>query len=241
MTAARRAWGVADADAPFEEWERGLGKIAARLSCTTWEMADWLALGDARHPGERVRAAAARHGIGPGKFSNYCLVANTWPHDSRRITPTFSHHLEVARLPEASRERLLDEAEAGGWSHRDLRAAAGKERRALDRGRLAEENRELREQLKERDGKAGRLAKRRLAAGLKVGREEIVSTVDEVEATLTNAAIRQMHGNERAALARELVKRRDALAQAADKACERIMGVAERLDPAAARHTKGPF
>jgi hypothetical protein len=61
---------------------------------------------------------------------NASAVARRFETSRRREALGFSHHAEVAPLPAAQADALLDAAEAEGWSTRVLRAEVGKVRNA---------------------------------------------------------------------------------------------------------------
>jgi len=87
-----------------------------------WHIGDWWAFGDHRY-GERAKAAA--EGIFGREFQtlvNLGNVSNRFESNRRRLDLSWSHHAEVAALPPAKADALLDQAEAGGWSTRELRA-----------------------------------------------------------------------------------------------------------------------
>ena len=73
--------------------------------------------------------AAEICGVSISKLLNYLETGKVFPPVSRRNNLTFSHHMEVCRLPEEDRERLLSAAEAGDpetgrpWSRDRLRDA----------------------------------------------------------------------------------------------------------------------
>ncbi len=115
--------------AGYNDWLWLGDELAAQYGETTWAAADWLAYGAARWAEERVADAAERLGISLGKISNYVLVSNTYGSFARRKSLSFSHHLDVVRLPEAERERILDEASANGWTRAQMREAVREARR----------------------------------------------------------------------------------------------------------------
>lgn len=96
-----------------EDWLAAGRRLVDGRSEASWAFADWLAAGHGAWGKEAVEAAAEATGTSRGKIINYVTASKTYPLTRRRVRLTFSHHLEVAFLPDAERERLLDAAEAG--------------------------------------------------------------------------------------------------------------------------------
>ncbi len=111
----------------FEEW----GEIGRQLTglekSVMWWMGDWC------HFGERGYGDLAKVAL----ESDY--AHQTWKHAAsvsgkiercrRRHLLSWSHHAEIASLPPAQQDALLDEAEEKGWSVRDIRKAAARIKR----------------------------------------------------------------------------------------------------------------
>jgi hypothetical protein len=62
------------------------------------------------------------------------MVARAFGTSRRRETLTFTHHREAASLPAVEADALLDEAEAEGWSTRQLRTEVAERRNAAANG-----------------------------------------------------------------------------------------------------------
>ena len=178
-----------------EEWIEAGREIVGRRSSAAWALADWVAGGAMRFGGSSAREAAGKLGISPGKFSDYLTVAKAYPKFRRRNTLGFSHHAETARLPEADRERILDLAEAEGWTRDRVREAAREvQRKARPRRRPdPDEGRDMATRFRDRLD-----AERRIAAG---GIKRMTRIATEI---LRSDEIETLHGNARRGLARNL-------------------------------------
>jgi hypothetical protein len=99
---------------------RKLGRAGGSLQ---WWIGDWWAYGEHRY-GDRKALVEADDWIGPsfGACMNCATVTRAFTETSRRreVLP-YSHHVEVAALPPAEADLLLDEAEAQGLTIRALR------------------------------------------------------------------------------------------------------------------------
>jgi len=112
-------------DLPFERWQ-GIGERLGRAhDRIQWFIGDWWNYGVPRY-GHRQQAAE-EWGIPLQTCDNYASVARRFPHYRRRENLPFSHHAEVAFLPEHEADQLLDWCAAGRvvrghpWSIRALR------------------------------------------------------------------------------------------------------------------------
>lgn len=112
-------------DGRIGDWQ-ARGQQLVRLGTDwSWQLADWIRAGEEMIGPGAIGMAAAVTGYSPGKIYSYLKTSKTYENSRRRQSLAFSHHLEVLPLPEADRERLLDEAEAGKWTTRMLRERAG--------------------------------------------------------------------------------------------------------------------
>lgn len=94
------------------EWRAGgefLGKVER---CISWWIGDWWAFGEARY-GERKAMVEAEDWEGPdfGACRNAAVVSRAFEMSRRRDVLSFSHHAEVAAIPAAEADALLDWAE----------------------------------------------------------------------------------------------------------------------------------
>ena len=110
-------------DLSFEGW-RSAGEWLANVErSVSWWVGDWWAFGEHRY-GERAKMV--RDALWRGPSFQVCMtaghVAGRFEALRRRKDLSFSHHREVASLPPAEADALLDAAEANGWSKRELRA-----------------------------------------------------------------------------------------------------------------------
>jgi hypothetical protein len=92
------------------------------VSSSAWCLGDWLVYGQLRYA-DRYQDAIAAAGLDYQTLRNYAWVARRFELSRRRESLSFQHHAEVASLPAAEQEQLLDRAEALGWSRNQLRAA----------------------------------------------------------------------------------------------------------------------
>lgn len=112
----------------FDEWVSIGRRLCIGHKSLNWHIGDWWAFGDHRY-GERANAAA--EGIFGREFEslrNLGVVARAFETSRRRDTLTFTHHQEVAALPDPEADELLDRAAVNNWSTRDLRQAVVRHR-----------------------------------------------------------------------------------------------------------------
>jgi hypothetical protein len=93
-----------------------------------WWIGDWLRYGNATY-GERYARAAKITGYDAQTLMNMVYVASQVEASRRRESLSWSHHAEVAALPEAEQEWWLADAEARRLSVRDLREEVRRARR----------------------------------------------------------------------------------------------------------------
>ena len=103
---------------------RSLGTVGRACG---WWLGDWVRYGNARY-GERYKLAAQITGYDPQTLMNMAYVASRFDFSRRREGLSFSHHAELAALPEGDQERWLDTAAAERLSVRALREALRKAR-----------------------------------------------------------------------------------------------------------------
>lgn len=108
----------------FEQWTEMGRSLASASKVLNWWIGDWWAAGSHRY-GER--AAVAAQGIFGrefGSLANLASVCRAFQTSRRREHLSFTHHAEVAGLPPAKADALLDKAERENLSTRDIRSAA---------------------------------------------------------------------------------------------------------------------
>ena len=222
--------------------------LAAGRSETSWAFADWLVEGHRAFGKEAMQEAAETAGASLGKIRNYLSVATNYPLIRRRITLGFSHHLEVARLPEADADRLLDQAEADGWSVVTLREVVREAREStLDRlraenARLRTENAALKRGVDDRNW--AMIEAQRLREDLKADCKAFVVAsrriAELLEAAANSPALAALHGNARLALVKWIRETLEAVgAQAAADAKERSLPAVARLAGEGQNQTSG--
>lgn len=112
------------ADTSFDQWQNVGRELFARERTVSWWIGDWWAFGEHRY-GERAKAAAQGiWGLSFGTLMNLGSIARSFETSRRREALPFSHHAEVAALPPAEADALLDVAVAEKQSVRDVRKAA---------------------------------------------------------------------------------------------------------------------
>jgi hypothetical protein len=106
----------------FDAWVQIGLDIARRQTVMMWEIGDWWAYGEHRY-GDRAEIVNAAEWEGPAYETcrGAAFVAVRFETVRRRTVLSFSHHKEVASLPPDDADRLLDRAEAEGWSRNRLR------------------------------------------------------------------------------------------------------------------------
>jgi len=121
---------------PFEMWQ-ALGASLGRIhNAIQWAIADWIRYGEAEY-GEMYAQSIEDTGRSYRTLANYVWVAGKFEFSRRRENLSFSHHAEVAALPEQQQECLLDAAEAAikteghpqsaAWLREKVQEALGRE------------------------------------------------------------------------------------------------------------------
>jgi hypothetical protein len=102
------------------EWKK-IGLELSRYEKTlTWWVADWLAFGELKYGDLKAIVESPHwHGPGYGACRNATCVARAFRLSRRRDKLSFSHHREVAALPEDEADRVLDWAEEPSHSWRN--------------------------------------------------------------------------------------------------------------------------
>jgi hypothetical protein len=95
-------------------------------SASSWWIGDWMRYGNAQY-GEKYGAASLATGYDRQTLMNLAYVASRFPVDRRRANVSWSHHAELAAMPEAEQEAWLDRIERDRLSVRSLREEARRE------------------------------------------------------------------------------------------------------------------
>ena len=220
-------------------WTAAGRTLSASRSDRQWELADWAAAGEAAFGAAVLRTAAGALDLDVSTLRNGARVARAFPVERRRPGLGYAFHHEVARLPEAEADRLLDAASVGVWSRRELREAAreagtaAKLRRARDEiDRLREENARLRT-----DGQTARAEARRVEHGVMAAAKAVGAAYRDVaealEAFASGTACAALHGNARPAVRQRIEQ---ILARAGSRAARLVE---ERIAPALDRIERG--
>jgi len=223
-----RAIDPAPAPADRAAWIEAGRALTEQHSEASWEFADWLAEGHRAFGKDALREAAEACGKTPGKIRNYLRVSNTYPNDRRRSTLGFSHHMEVAGLPEDTADALLDQAVSERWSRDAIRTAAREASLAGKVSRQAAEIRALKRALKSarsdpRD--VVRQAKARLDSERRIVREAVNAMAGLVDELAAPETLDGLHGN-----ARDIRRVADRLADDIDYALMRMKPAVESIE-----------
>ena len=215
-----------------EAWIAAGQALARDRSEASWEFADWLAAGHEAWGKEAMEEAAGATGGTLGKFRNYIRTAKAYPPNRRRFTLTFSHHLEAAALPEAEADRVLDRAEAEGWSRNETRTAA---REVSLEGKVARQAARIREL--ERALKAARTHPRdaaaqagsRLGATQRLVKDEVNRAAGMIEELAQPEILDGLHGNARHGLVKKIAASCKAIVADVNAANARIAAAATKI------------
>ena len=215
-----------------DAWIEAGRAILARQSSASWDFADWLA-GEEFPAGTTDVAIAEALGVSRRKIGQYRDISITYPGGSRLPSLVFSHYLEVARLPAGDARRILDAAEAEGWTRAATRAAA---REASLKGKLARQRREIAElkralkaaQTDPRD--AVKQARSRLNAERRVIRDACARMADTVEELASGGVLDGLHGNARRGVARDIHRAAEALVQNVNLTVDRVEAALGRIE-----------
>ena len=138
------------AAADREAWVERCGDLVRAGNERQWESAAWFAEGVDAFGEDFVRDGGRAAGVRPGNISRFIAFSRAKHVFRYRKRLGFHVVAEVVRLPEADADRILGNAETGGWSVKQVRAAAreagveGKLRRQRDEiNRLRAENARL--------------------------------------------------------------------------------------------------
>jgi hypothetical protein len=97
------------------------GKRFARLgSASNWWIGDWIRYGNA-HYGEKYGAASKTTGYDRQTLMNMAYVSSRFSVERRREGVSWSHHAELAALPDAQQDTWLDLTEREHLTVRSLR------------------------------------------------------------------------------------------------------------------------
>ena len=216
-----------------EDWIALGCEFAQATSQASWAFADWLAAGHAAWGADAMREAAEATGASPGKIRNYRRTSVAYPIVRRRIELAFSHHLEVARLPEAEAERILDTALDESWSRDRTRAAAREASAEGQAARLRRENAQLKRALRHARADARDVAdhaRDRLDGERRVIRNSLRRIVKIASELASADALEGLHGNARRAVGRDLRKLGDMLADNLEGALDELGAAAAIID-----------
>jgi hypothetical protein len=99
---------------PFDDWQQTGRTLARAAEGVMWWLGDWWRYGQHAY-GDRVRSFEVT-GFAFGTCMNAGRVSGAFETSRRREVLMWGHHVEVASLEPAYADKLLDAAEAEGWS-----------------------------------------------------------------------------------------------------------------------------
>jgi hypothetical protein len=106
----------------FDQWTE-IGDSLKRVeSGVMWWLGDWLNYGEVEF-GEKYSQVLDATDYSYGTLRNAAWVANAIEMSRRNDKLSFSHHSQVAGLPEAEQDEWLAKAAKEGWSRKELRDA----------------------------------------------------------------------------------------------------------------------
>jgi len=117
----------------FEEWQEWGNRLSRVERSVMWWIGDWCHFGK-REYGD-VAKMALESDYAHQTWKNAASVSGRIEKYRRRYLLSWTHHAEVASLPPAQQDKLLDEAEKKGWSTRDIKRAA-RRAKAGERGEV---------------------------------------------------------------------------------------------------------
>ena len=112
-----------------DEWQRIGEQLHYVQGSILWWLGDWAAFGERKY-GDLKKAADVT-GYDPDTIRHAKWVSDTFEVWRRRHTLSWSHHREVAALPEAEQDAWLGRAEEGRWDRTRLRLEIRSHRKAL--------------------------------------------------------------------------------------------------------------
>jgi hypothetical protein len=127
---SRAGLSIADDTPPEIMQQLGKDIVTARNACQ-WLLGDWLNEAEARY-GEMYAQFIEQTGYSAQTLYNTKWVASRFEISRRRENLSFSHHAAVASLEPELSDSLLEKAEQGQWSAKELRNAAGTAKIAYD-------------------------------------------------------------------------------------------------------------
>jgi len=110
-------------DISYEEWEKLGQTLRVYEGGVRWWLGDWLNYGEKAY-GEKYAQAMDATEMEYQTLVNVSNVAKKFESNRRRLNLSWSHHAEVAALPPADADEILDKAESEGITKREVRKEA---------------------------------------------------------------------------------------------------------------------
>lgn len=126
-------------DLSYEEWERIVDTLKRMEKSVQWWLGDALRFGERKYGETYSQALEASDYKNRGSLWNIKWVADKVEPSLRHEDLTWTHHVEVASLDYDTQSQLLDQAEAGQWTTRELRHEVREIKQAQNRERRIEE------------------------------------------------------------------------------------------------------
>ena len=128
---------VIQGNVPFGDWVQHGRRLGVIGRSAGWWIGDWLRYGNARY-GDRYARASRITGYDTQTLMNMVYVASHFEPSRRRESLSWSHHAELAALPQEEQDWWLDRAETDRLSVRCLREEVRRERRMTEARRQGE-------------------------------------------------------------------------------------------------------
>jgi len=109
-------------DMTFEHWERTGAQLSGIVNASAWCLGDWLVYGKEQYS-NRYQHVVQAVGLDYQTLRNYAWIARRFAPERRRQNLSFQHHAEVASMLPQDQDCWLGQAEAHGWSVKQLRSA----------------------------------------------------------------------------------------------------------------------
>lgn len=113
------------------EWSRAVHQLGVMDRCSPWWIGDCIRYGNAKF-GEKYSRAAKLTGYDPQTLMNRVYVASRFEISRRRENLSWSHHDQLAALPQDQQEYWLDRAIAESLTRADLRLELRSRKRVQD-------------------------------------------------------------------------------------------------------------
>jgi hypothetical protein len=108
-------------DLSYDDWEELGERVKLLARCGMFVLGDWINYGEDNF-GEKYSQALDVTDFTYGTLRNVAYVCRKVPKANRNDMVSFSHHAEVARLPEEEQVAMLEKTSLCCWSVKELRS-----------------------------------------------------------------------------------------------------------------------